>query len=217
MKEFNNLVATSASYSNAVISQYTEALQGIHLETKNIAIYQRDVAELCNELDQMAKHPVECRASGSVEDILLVLRDQLEHGSGKFPKLYADVAELLALFKRITRASSFRLLLTSVSTNMCRIFHTDINDLRLLCTYSGPGTLWLPTESIDGSSLNKSKDIKIDKSQIQQVATGDIAILKGALYPKSNPVLHRSPAIEESGEHRFLLRIDTNEFISSFS
>ena len=40
---------------------------------------------------------------------------------------------------------------------------------------------------------------------------GDIIILKGALYPEANAILHRSPTIEENGEKRLLLRIDTYE------
>ena len=32
---------------------------------------------------------------------------------------------------------------------MCRRFHTDVNELRLLCTYSGPATLWLPEAAAD--------------------------------------------------------------------
>ena len=56
------------------------------------------------------------------------------------------------------------------------------------------------------------QQIKIDKSQIQQANTGDIVILKGALYPNASPVIHRSPSIEESNEQRLLLRVDTNNF-----
>ena len=120
----------------------------------------------------------------------------------------------------MTQASSFRLLLTTVNTDMCRKFHTDINDLRLLCTYIGPGTLWLPDEIVDGKALQAGKEdteIVIDAQQIQQVPTGDVVILKGALYAGANPILHRSPSIKEHGEKRFLLRIDTNEFLNNFS
>ena len=96
---------------------------------------------------------------------------------------------------------------------MCRKFHTDINDLRLLCTYVGPGTLWLPDEAIDRNMLTAStQELLIEEQHIQQVATGDVVLLKGALFENSNPILHRSPAIEASGATRFLLRIDTNQF-----
>ena len=108
-------------------------------------------------------------------------------------------------------------MLTGVKTDMCRKFHSDINDLRILCTYYGPGTLWLPKETIDKKAYSADKDdFIIDESLIQQVATGDAVILKGALYRNSDPVLHKSPPVEAQGEQRLLLRIDTNEFVNLF-
>ena len=94
-----------------------------------------------------------------------------------------------------------------------------MNDLRMLCTYSGPGTLWLKEDNIDREALHASTDnepIALDERMIQQVRTGDLVILKGAIYPKegTKAAVHRSPAIEESGERRLLLRIDTNEFLN---
>ncbi|MEM6380738.1 MAG: DUF1826 domain-containing protein, partial [Bacteroidota bacterium] len=71
---------------------------------------------------------------------------------------------------------------------------TDINSLRLLCTYSGPGTLWLPNEIVNHKALitrGGNKQIVLDERQIQQVATGAVIILKGALFPQANPIVHR--------------------------
>ena len=82
---------------------------------------------------------------------------------------------------------------------MCRKFHSDYNQLRLICTYVGSGTLWLPDDT--------EKDIILGQD-IQQIKTGHIAILKGKLYPNAKPVFHRSPEIETFNEKRILLRID---------
>ena len=93
---------------------------------------------------------------------------------------------------------------------MCRKFHTDVNDLRMLCTYVGQGTLWLPDEAVKNEEYRTRRDeIVIDEDLIQQALTGDVLILKGALYPEANAVIHRSPTIEETNERRLLLRIDT--------
>ena len=99
---------------------------------------------------------------------------------------------------------------------MCRKFHTDINDIRLLCTLSGEGTLWLPEFNVNREALDTQKDnedIVIDPSYIMQAPENSAVLLKGALYPKSGTraIVHRSPTIEESGEKRLLLRIDTND------
>ncbi len=79
----------------------------------------------------------------------------------------------------------------------------------------GPGTLWLPDEVINLQAIEAGNDaeITIDEQQIQQVATGDIVLLKGALYPEANPVMHRSPVIEQNGQKRLLLRIDTGSML----
>jgi len=126
-----------------------------------------------------------------------------------------DIQNLLHLFKEISNTKRFRLLLATIKTNMCTKFHTDINNLRMLCTYSGPGTLWLTEDNINRKALDAYEDnesIIIDKNSIEQTKTGSVVILKGAKYPKNatKAAVHRSPTIEESDEIRLLLRIDLN-------
>jgi len=55
----------------------------------------------------------------------------------------------------------------------------------------------------------------LNEKNIQQAKTGAVILLKGALYPKkgTNAIVHRSPTIEESGERRLLLRVDTNDHL----
>ena len=207
------MTTTDPGYSNAAIGDNVEVLQEIHQPSKNIAIYQRGINPLTMELADMAMKTVECRASGAVAEILSGLQDYFGKHLADCPLLLADVSELLGLFARTARSSSFRLLLTTISTNMCRRFHTDINDLRLLCTYMGPGTLWVPDTFVNRNAYQsggQNQEIVAEQAQIQQARAGDVVILKGALYPGANPILHRSPAIEGKGEKRLLLRIDTN-------
>ena len=52
------------------------------------------------------------------------------------------------------------------------------------------------------------------QTESKYVNAGDVVLLKGALYPGANPILHRSPSIEELGKVRLLLRIDTNSFLN---
>jgi len=207
------MIKSKQTYENAAIDYDGNVLQDIHLPSKNIAIYERSIAPLKTELADLATKTVECRASGTVKEILAALKTDYGALFADYPGLFADVAELLKLFERTAKASSFRLLLTTVRTNMCRRFHTDINDLRMLCTYVGPGTLWLPDTFVNREAYHaegSNTDIVEEASQIQQAGAGDVVLLKGALYPEANPILHRSPSIEEKGENRLLLRIDTN-------
>ncbi|MEM8526326.1 MAG: DUF1826 domain-containing protein [Bacteroidota bacterium] len=206
-------------HANATTGNDVQFLNDIHLSFKNIAIYQRDIERLNNELYRIGTQSIECRAKGTTEEISSIVKSYFDCNLFECPALLEDIAKLLDVFKRVSKAKSFRLLLATVKTNMCRRFHTDINDLRLLCTYIGQGTLWLPDEAVNQQAVAKgsNQEIVSDESLIQQVNTGDVVILKGALYQGANPILHRSPSIEKHGEQRLLLRIDTNDFLNSLS
>ncbi|MEM9985047.1 MAG: DUF1826 domain-containing protein [Bacteroidota bacterium] len=208
------MIHTKKNSANAAIGTDPSVLKDIHDPAKNIAIYQRNIERLGQELHQLAEQSVEFRASGSIADILSQLRDYAEAALSPCPALIEDVNLQLNLFQKTTQSSTFRLLFATVCTNMCRKFHTDVNELRLLCTYFGPGTLWVPDDAI-GQAASTSREtrgeLSLDLTQVQQAGSGDVVLLKGALYPGANPILHRSPTIEENGDKRLLLRIDLNE------
>ncbi len=211
------MIPTEFEYTNAAIGNDPKVLQDIHTKSKNIAIFRRSIDTLLPELNRIAGKEIECRASGAEAEVLSTLEAFFGIYLSECTNLLADVSDLFALFVEATQASSFRFLLTTVSTNMCRKFHTDVNDLRLLCTYVGPGTLWIPDESINIKELqagSEESEILLDGHQIQQIQTGEVVLLKGALYSGAQPILHRSPSIEDQGAKRLLLRIDTNEFLN---
>lgn len=203
-------------YANASIGSNVKVLQDILLESKNIVIHHRDTTMLQKEIDALVDPSFECRASGSVVEIE---KELINYFNDNFPTvnlLLKDIRYLLNEFQNVTSAPSYRILLATVSSNMCKKFHTDINRLRMLCTYCGPGTMWLPDEHVSQNvlrSTHSNQDEITDEVHIQQVQTGDVIILKGALFPDADPILHRSPSIEESGLKRLLLRIDINESI----
>lgn len=204
-------------YSNAAIGQEDVVLHEIRQASKNIAILERDISHLNSELTQIMTKPVEFRKTGTAIEIRTALKAYFEKQFQFCPALLSDILKQLKQFKAVSGAESFRLLFTIVTTDMCRRFHTDINSLRLLCTYVGPGTLWLPDGIVNQKAFiaqRNKEQIAVDEHQIQQVAAGDVIILKGALYPEANPIVHRSPSVEEKGECRLLLRIDTNDSLN---
>lgn len=170
-----------------------------------------------NEIKQLSDEEIEFRSSGTKDDIMNDVRKAM--GPSNYSLIIQDIKELITHFNEVAEVPNFRLLLATVNTNMCRRFHTDVNDLRLLCTYSGPGTLWLTDDNINRRALGDSsgnESIVLDESRVQQAETGAVVLLKGAIYPQleSKAIVHRSPTIEESGEKRLLLRIDTNESLN---
>jgi hypothetical protein len=197
----NNVLNTLNKHAS--IGADLDVLTNIHEQDVNIAIFQRDVAKLKEDIERLLSTEFEFRFSGEMNDLLIQLKEKKElWGCEKFLN---DIAYMLQIFEHISGAKSFRLLLATINHNMCSRFHTDNNDLRLLCTYSGPGTLWLAQEE------GKLDIRKIDESHIQHAKAGEVVILKGSKFP-GNPqaIIHRSPTIEESGLRRLLLRVDTN-------
>lgn len=208
---------TEIAQENWVIGNCSTKLKQIHLSDKNIAVYNREIDFLSEEINSLLQQNIELRASGNVRSITKAISKELS--PLHLPLLLRDVEQLLSLFDQVSNAKIFRFLLATINTNMCRRFHTDMNDLRMLCTYSGPGTLWLSEDNINRNALNSCGDnecIVLDESKIQHAKTGAAVILKGAIYPEegTKAIVHRSPTIEEYGGKRLLLRIDTNEFLN---
>lgn len=202
---------------NWVIGNCPTSLQKIHQKHINISIYDRDITHLSDEVKSLLARNAEIRISGDTNSILKQISSELN--SNDFSLILNDIKGLLLQFEELSGAKSFRLLLSTVNTNMCSRFHTDMNDLRLLCTYSGPGTVWLSENNINRDALETYGDnetIVKDQSQINYAKTGAVVLLKGAVYPLNGTkaVVHRSPTIEETGMTRLLLRIDANDFLN---
>ena len=190
-----------------------------HIDNKdiNIAIYERDIHELTSEVNQLINQDIKLNTSGSVNAILKDIRKTIS--PNEYSLILQDIQHLLLHFSEVTGSDEFRVFLATINTNMCRRFHTDINDLRMLCTYSGPGTLWLTNDNINHDALRNNGDnthIVLKEKKIKQAKTGAVVILKGAMYPQENvkAIVHRSPTIEESGDRRLLLRVDTNNTLN---
>ncbi|MEM9001807.1 MAG: DUF1826 domain-containing protein [Bacteroidota bacterium] len=208
------MIPTDILDDNAAIDNDTRILEDIHLNTKNIAIYQRGTAPMKKGLAKAAQRAMEFRAIGTVEEITLSLGNHFAKVLPGHVDLMEDILHLLGLFEQVAKVYTFRVVLARVGTTMCPRFHADNNQLRMLCTYYGPGTLWLPEHAVDRKAYQNGKgnqNILLDESFVQQVDTGDVVILKGALYPDATPILHRSPNIQKNSGERLLLTIDTNE------
>ena len=193
----------------------SSVLANIHESKINIAIFKREINALQEELDKVIKRGIALSITGDANAVSNSLdgSKDLTH----CPLLKQDIKDLLHLFSEVSQSRTFRLFLATIENDMCRKFHTDVNDLRMLCTYKGPGTLWLAEGHMDHEEVgNGDEETFIHPDRIRQAETGDVVILKGAIYPRegTQAILHRSPSIEESKEKRILLRFDTEQFAS---
>ena len=100
---------------------------------------------------------------------------------------------------------------------MCSRFHVDNVPCRLVTTYAGCSTQWLPQHSVDRTKLGKGSNGLPDElsgvyrsaEDIQQLNNGDVALFKGARWEGSKQIglVHRSPT-PKPGETRLLLTLD---------
>ena len=93
---------------------------------------------------------------------------------------------------------------------MCPLFHVDNVYLRFIVTLRGPGTLWLQDKDVFRKNLGKGgkKPIVKPNSYLQQVRTGQVAILKGRRFPNSQGLVHKSPAVDPQDGYRVMIRFD---------
>ena len=208
---------TASITKNWAIGTSPDILENIHQQDVNIAIWNRNADNLKTQISYLLNQNIQVRINGNIETILESIKTSIN--PERCNQIIDDIKLLLELFKKVSGSKTFKLFLATVNTNMCRRFHTDINDIRLLCTYYGPGTLWLKEDNIKRDALSTYDDndsIVINENKIQQAQTGSIVLLKGAIYPAKNTkaIVHRSPTIEESGEKRLLIRIDSDQFLN---
>ena len=132
-------------------------------------------------------------------------------------ELCEDIAELVDMFCMLFALERAGLRLIVLNTAMCPKFHVDRIPCRLVTTYQGVATQWLPQERVNRSKLGHgSGGMTDDRSglfenngDIQQLKTGDVALLKGDLWEgnEGRGLVHRSPAVTRN-EHRLLLTLD---------
>lgn len=130
--------------------------------------------------------------------------------------LLRDLALLCSLHRDLSGAQWQDVTLGVVSGDSCRRFHTDNVGLRLLCTYAGPGTEWVPDDVARREHLGCSARCTAEASssqgappEVRRLAVGHVGVFKGELLaPGGGAIVHRSPPIAGTGLRRLFLRID---------
>ena len=128
-----------------------------------------------------------------------------------------DVYLLADMLTCLFNCESVGVRLTPLTSAMCPKLHVDNVPVRLVNTYLGPGTQWLPTEALqslsNGANLpvnTKSfKDAFYDPNDIQQMKAFEVGLLKGLAWEQHEQMaaIHRSCQVAE-GEKRVLLTLD---------
>jgi hypothetical protein len=127
-------------------------------------------------------------------------------------QLLSDVGRLASTYAGLAARTALHLKLERVSRDKCPLFHTDFVTLRLLTSYSGPGTEWLPEHAVDRRALGSGSNDQIitDRRKIRHLNPFWVGFLKGEAFgpAEGHGCVHRSPLVESRGVARLLLTID---------
>ncbi len=140
--------------------------------------------------------------------------------------LAADVDRLALACVRLTGARAVRIQLQSCDGDECRIFHVDHVDVRLITTYTGPGTDWLENDAVRrehlggrGLARRASVDavndaIVVDWTRVHRLPRFAVAAFRGAAASAPDAIdatpaiVHRSPPIAGTGIRRLRLVVE---------
>ena len=193
-----------------------EVLTGILDDGVNLALWQRqlpvhiaDFARLLLSLNEPLAESLSLELPGDDADPNL-------HGLASgfsdlegYEGFIADVSWLVSAFACLLGAQRIGLRLRVLDTAMCPRFHVDHVPVRLITTYAGIGSQWLKEGAMDRRQLGKPEAEPQNNSLIQQITSGEVALLKGEKWHGNEGfgLIHRSPQ-PAPGERRLILTLD---------
>ncbi len=217
----NHYADMSAPLIRGRASEYDEptVFADIYKDETNIAIWRRDLPiklqRFIAELLQ-SNRPLQASMTVTPQNVhagINELLGDIEQNNA----LSADIVELVDMFCYLFDLKQVGLRLKTLDQAMCPRFHVDSVPCRLVTTYQGPATQWLPHQAVDRTKLghgnkglpDQHSGIYQNQKDIHQLNTGDVALIKGECWEgnENAGLVHRSPALNE-GERRLLLTLD---------
>ena len=194
----------------------------IYQEDVNIATWKRDLSSETQDSVKkfLALNPkFQSEMIVTPQDVFSRVSESFDGISdvSNLTELKRDIAELTDMFCCLFEIEQVGLRLQSLDSVMCPRFHVDRVPCRLVTTYQGVATEWLPHEVINHTKLGRGSNGLPDSisglyknhNDIQKLNCGDVALLKGTLWQENGDLglVHRSPELS-SGENRLLLTLD---------
>jgi len=185
----------------------------------NLAIWQRSVDPVLERyLDDLPPSELpDTRFSCRGDQVAAAIADEVHACEQDHPGRRLLVADLIALasdYARLVDDGKLSLRIERIDSDLCTKYHCDATGLRLLTTYRGPGTCWVPNAAVERNQLGPlgtNPDIVPDAAQVRSLPRFAVGLLKGERLGSSDgdpAIVHRSPAIEGTGQVRLLLCVE---------
>lgn len=130
----------------------------------------------------------------------------------------ADVAWLAAAFCELFELRAAGLRLHTLDKAMCPRFHVDRVPARMICSYGGIGTEWLPEFAVDRGKLglggcgmpDHESGLITDPTAIRKMPAYAVGLMKGESWEGNGGcgLVHRSPQPTAVLPRRLLLTLD---------
>lgn len=198
----------------------TSALSEIYQEEVNIAIWQRKLSSkiMLASNNILQTYPfLEISEVINPKDVIEMLDSKIGTSKDNI-YLSSDISDLVNIFCDLFKLDRVGFRLKILDHAMCPRFHVDRVPCRLITTYHGIATEWLPHCKVDRSKLGVASHGKIDEEtgifkthkDIEQLDVGHVGLLKGESWEKNEGagLVHRSPKVEDNEQRRLMLTLD---------
>jgi len=198
----------------------TSALFEIYQEEVNIAIWQRKLSSkiMLASNNILQTYPfLEISEVINPKDVIEMLDSKIGTSKDNI-YLSSDISDLVNIFCDLFKLDRVGFRLKILDHAMCPRFHVDRVPCRLITTYHGIATEWLPHCKVDRSKLGVASHGKIDEEtgifkthkDIEQLDVGHVGLLKGESWEKNEGagLVHRSPKVENNDQRRLMLTLD---------
>ena len=198
----------------------TSALSEIYQEEVNIAIWQRKLSSkiMLASNNILQTYPfLEISEVINPKDVIEMLDSKIGTSKDNI-YLSSDISDLVNIFCDLFKLDRVGFRLKILDHAMCPRFHVDRVPCRLITTYHGIATEWLPHCKVDRSKLGVASHGKIDEEtgifkthkDIEQLDVGHVGLLKGESWEKNEGagLVHRSPNVENNDQRRLMLTLD---------
>lgn len=192
-------------------------LSKIYQPDVNLSVWNREIdAELKGEAEALIASDPNFQKSLGMRADEAPAALQSFFPKQQYDALRADMAWLIDVFSYLFDLRDVGLRLAVLDSAMCPKFHVDKVPCRLITTYTGATTEWLPHDRVNRRFLGANVPSIVgsepgicESDDIEILETGAVALLKGESWEGNEGcgLVHRSPSIAE-GPKRLLLTID---------
>ncbi len=207
--------------TKTIISNNFADLSRIYEDKVNLCLIERHLPAAIEQFVYRALHNV-----GSVEisqpvDPLNFDFDTLWPRASELPGYkdwLADIAMLVSAFCELFERREVGLRLNTLDKAMCPRFHVDRVPVRMICSYGGIGTEWLPEYALDRTKLamgsrglpDAESGLIDDLTAIRQMPAYAVGLMKGEHWEGNEGygLVHRSPQPTAVQPRRLLLTLD---------